>query len=77
MQLKDYDTTHQMGATVVSTTRITPDESDTELRHIDLAVDDPKFAYQVGQSIGVLVPGPHEPGRKEYLRLYRGRQPAR
>jgi ferredoxin--NADP+ reductase len=70
MQLKDYDTKHPMSATVVSSTRITPDDSDTELRHIDLAVDDPKFSYQVGQSVGVLVPGPHEPGRKEYLRLY-------
>jgi ferredoxin--NADP+ reductase len=70
MQLTDYDTTHSLRATVVNSTRITPDDSDTELRHIDLAVDDPKFTYEVGQSIGVLVPGPHEPGRTEYLRLY-------
>lgn len=69
MQLKDYDTTKPMNATVVSTTRITPDDSDTELRHIDVAVDN-AFTYEVGQSIGVLVPGPHELGRKEYLRLY-------
>lgn len=70
MQLKDYDTTHPMRASVLSTTRITPDDSDTELRHLDLVVDDGGFTYQVGQSVGVLVPGPHEPGRKEYLRLY-------
>jgi ferredoxin--NADP+ reductase len=70
MQLKDYDTTRQMSATVVSSTRITPDDSETELRHIDLAVDSIDFSYQVGQSIGVLVPGPHEYGQKEYLRLY-------
>lgn len=70
MQLQDYDTTRPLTATVVSSTRITPDDSETELRHIDLAVDDAKFTYQVGQSVGVLVPGPHEPGRKEYLRLY-------
>ena len=70
MRLKDYDTTRQMSASVVSSTRITPDDSDTELRHIDLAVDDIDFTYQVGQSVGVLVPGPHEFGQKEYLRLY-------
>jgi ferredoxin--NADP+ reductase len=70
MRLKDYDTTRPMSATVVSSTRITPDDSKTELRHIDLAVDSIDFSYQVGQSIGVLVPGPHEFGQKEYLRLY-------
>jgi ferredoxin--NADP+ reductase len=70
MLLKDYDTTRPMNATVVSSTRITPDDSDTEIRHIDLAVDDVEFGYQVGESVGVLVPGPHEFGQKEYLRLY-------
>ena len=70
MQLKDYDTARQMSASVVSSTRITPDDSDTELRHIDLAVDSIDFSYQVGQSVGVLVPGPHEFGQKKYLRLY-------
>ena len=70
MRLKDYDTTRQMSASVVNSTRITPDNSKTEIRHIDLAVDTIDFTYQVGQSIGVLVPGPHEFGQKEYLRLY-------
>ena len=70
MRLKDYDTTTTMSASVVSSTRITPDDSKTELRHIDLALDSTGFSYQVGQSIGVLVPGPHEFGQKEYLRLY-------
>jgi ferredoxin--NADP+ reductase len=70
MQLSDYDTTFQMKASVLSTTRITPEDSETELRHIDLAVDSKNFSYKVGQSIGVLVPGPHEFGQKQYLRLY-------
>jgi ferredoxin--NADP+ reductase len=70
MRLKDYDTTRQMSATVVSSTRITPAGTETEIRHIDLVVDDIDFEYQVGQSIGVLVPGPHEFGQREYLRLY-------
>jgi ferredoxin--NADP+ reductase len=70
MRLKDYDTTNQMIASVVSSTRMTPDDSETELRHIDLAVDSIDFSYEVGQSVGVLVPGPHEFGQKQYLRLY-------
>ena len=70
MQIKDFDTTTKISASVVSSTRITPDDSKTELRHIDLAVGSTDFSYQVGQSIGVLVPGPHEFGQKEYLRLY-------
>lgn len=70
MRLKDFDTSRRTSATVVNTTRITPDDSETELRHIDLAVDEIEFAYQVGQSVGVLVPGPHEFGQKEYMRLY-------
>ena len=70
MRLKDYDTTTKVSASVVSSTRITPESSETELRHIDLVVDDIDFTYQVGQSVGVLVPGPHEFNQKEYLRLY-------
>lgn len=70
MRLNDYDTTNKMTATVVSSTRITPADSKTELRHIDLAVDDIDFTYGIGQSIGILVPGPHDYGQKEYLRLY-------
>jgi ferredoxin--NADP+ reductase len=70
MRLKDLDTSRQMSSSVVSSRRITPNDSDTELRHIDLAVDSKDFSHQVGQSIGVLVPGPHEYGQKEYLRLY-------
>jgi len=70
MRLTDYDTTNRMSASVMSSTRITPEDSKTELRHIDLAVDNLDFTYEVGQSVGVLVPGPHEFGQKEYLRLY-------
>ena len=70
MRLNDYDTTNQVSASVVSSTRITPDDSKTELRHIDLAVNSSDLSYEVGQSVGVLVPGPHEFGQKEYLRLY-------
>ena len=70
MRLNDYDTTTKMSASVLTSTRITPEDSKTELRHIDLSVDSLDFDFEVGQSVGVLVPGPHEFGQKEYLRLY-------
>ncbi|HSO84128.1 MAG TPA: oxidoreductase, partial [Thiocapsa sp.] len=38
--------------------RITP-ESSEEVRHITLQVVDPAFQFVEGQSIGVVVPGPH------------------
>jgi ferredoxin--NADP+ reductase len=49
---------------------MTPEDYDTEIRNIDLTVESEGFDYQVGQSIGILVPGPHEFGEKEHLRLY-------
>jgi ferredoxin--NADP+ reductase len=70
MRLQDFDTSRRLSARVASSTRITPADSETEIRHIDLAVDDFDFTYRVGQSIGVLVPGPHEFSEKQYLRLY-------
>lgn len=70
MQLRDYDTSHQMHATVQSSTRITPSKSDEEVREIILQVDNPYFHYQVGQTIGVLVPGPHPMGHESHFRLY-------
>jgi ferredoxin--NADP+ reductase len=38
--------------------RITPERSE-EVRHITLQVADPAFQFVEGQSIGVVVPGPH------------------
>jgi ferredoxin--NADP+ reductase len=70
MRLQDFDTSRRLSARVASSTRITPADSETEIRHIDLAVDNFDFTYRVGQSIGVLVPGPHEFSEKQYLRLY-------
>lgn len=56
-------------ATLKSTTRITPDNTD-EVRQLVLEIDDPAFRYGTGQSIGVLVPGPHEFGNPYHHRRY-------
>lgn len=70
MRLEDYDITTRSIATVVSTTRLTHQESEEEVRELVLDVVDPGFAPQGGSSIGVFVPGPHELGQPHHLRLY-------
>lgn len=54
---------------VASTTRITPDDRE-EVRQILLHVDMPAHYFQEGQSVGVLVPGPHPFGNKNHHRYY-------
>jgi ferredoxin--NADP+ reductase len=41
-----------------------------EVRHLKLQVLDPAFQYVEGQSIGVVVPGPHPFGNPYHLRRY-------
>ena len=69
MKLSDFDTTQSYTATVVSSERIT-DEAFDEIRHIVLSVAEDAFEYQVGQSIGVLVPGFDPEECKRHFRLY-------
>lgn len=56
-------------ATVVSSVRITAEDRD-EVRRIRLSVDDPAFRFSVGQTIGVVVPGPHPFGNAFHTRRY-------
>jgi ferredoxin--NADP+ reductase len=69
-RLEDYDTATPFEATVVSSERITPAESDEEVRELVLEIDRPEFSYQLGQSIGVLAPGGAEFGKDHHFRLY-------
>ncbi len=69
-RLDDYDVEKRFGAVVKKSTRITPETSDEEVREIVLEVQRPDFDYELGQSIGVLVPGPHEFGNEYHHRLY-------
>lgn len=56
-------------AVVQASTRITP-ESSAEVRQIVLRINEPAFYFLEGQSIGVLVPGPHPFGNKSHHRYY-------
>ncbi|MGB0743578.1 MAG: FAD-binding oxidoreductase [Opitutales bacterium] len=69
MKLSQYNTDRTYAAEVVSSERIT-DKSTTEVRHIILRVPDPTFQYLEGQSIAVIVPGPHAFGNEDHVRLY-------
>ena len=69
MKLTEYDISNPYQATVVKSERIT-DENTDEVRHIVLNIADSTFHYIEGQSVGVLVPGPHEFGNPHHMRLY-------
>lgn len=56
-------------AVVRGSERITPTSTD-EVRRITFYVDEPSFRFSEGQSIGVVVPGPHPFGNKYHLRRY-------
>jgi ferredoxin--NADP+ reductase len=56
-------------AVLEASKRITP-EATAEVRHLVLRVLDPAFQFVEGQSIGVLVPGPHPFGNPYHLRRY-------
>ena len=70
-RLDDYDTDTSYMATVVSTERITPEQSEEEVRELILDVDRADLPYRVGQSIGVNAPGSTEFGQgQSHFRLY-------
>jgi ferredoxin--NADP+ reductase len=56
-------------AVVRDSVRITPENRD-EVRKITLEIDDPSFRFREGQSIGVVVKGPHAFGNRYHMRRY-------
>ena len=56
-------------AVIEASDRITPESTD-EVRRLRLRIEDPAFRFTEGQSIGVVVPGPHPFGNKTHLRRY-------
>jgi ferredoxin--NADP+ reductase len=71
MNLHDYDFSNIRMATVLATERLTPREDPVEVKHLVLAVpEDDRLDYVEGQSIAVLVPGPHDFGKPYHFRLY-------
>jgi len=68
--LAELDTGKRFRARVVSNARITPPESDEEVRELVLEIERDDFPYAAGQSLGVLAPGDPEFGKRHHFRLY-------
>ena len=69
-RLQEYDISTAFEGNVLESTRITPADYPDEVRHIVLEVDKGDFNFELGQSVGLLVPGPHEFGNENHFRLY-------
>ncbi|MGR8932482.1 MAG: FAD-binding oxidoreductase [Gammaproteobacteria bacterium] len=70
MRLEDYKIEPRYSARLVASTRITAEESDEEVRELVLEINSPNFAFEIGQCVGVLLPGPTHDGNREHFRLY-------
>lgn len=70
MRLQDLDTTDRRAARLISTERITSDESPEEVRELVLEVSGEPLEASPGQSIGIIAPGEVAFGQAEHLRLY-------
>ena len=70
MRLEDYPTEPQYTATVLSSQPITEQGSEVEVRELVMKVTDHEFNFEIGQSVGVLAPGPSDFGGSIHHRLY-------
>jgi len=70
MRIEDYPTEPRFTATVMSCERITDELSSIDVRELVLQVEEHKFNFEIGQSVGVLVRGPAEFGGPVHHRLY-------
>ncbi len=67
---RDYDTQNPTPAIVTMNVRLTPAESVEDVRELTLRIDRLPYPCAAGQSIGVLVSGPHDFGNEHHMRLY-------
>ena len=65
----DLEYNNSCQSVIVDSRRISPQETD-EIRVLELRIDEPAFRFREGQSIGVLVPGPHAFGSRPHHRYY-------
>ena len=63
------DLENSVVAQVMESTRITPEATD-EVRQVVLHIAEPSFRCSKGQSIAVVVPGPHAFGNRSHVRRY-------
>ena len=69
MRLEDFDHGERFQATLLSSERLTPDDS-VEVRELILELGSTDFDADAGQSVGVIVPGSQDMGNEHHFRLY-------
>ena len=69
MDLHNLDLEQRYTARVVSNQLLTPAGASEEVHELVLEVDTARLEHHPGQSIAVIVPGPHEFGHDEHVRL--------
>ena len=70
MQLQDFEKGESFQAKVLANDLVSSPGASEEIRELLLEVDQHSFAYKVGQSVGVIVPGIPEIGHPHHFRLY-------
>lgn len=70
MRLQELDTSRRFRGEVLTTRRITPEQSPVEVRELELAVPSEMPGCDAGQSVGVIAPGDPGLSQTEHLRLY-------
>jgi ferredoxin--NADP+ reductase len=70
MKIEELDLGRRWSARLVGSFALTPPGVRDEVRELVLEVVEPGFAFQVGQSVAVLVAGPHDFGQQQHVRLY-------
>ncbi len=71
MNLREFNIDTPFSAALVTSEQITEPDSDAEVRHLVFEMPPTqKIDFVEGQSLGVLVPGPHEFGNRYHMRLY-------
>jgi ferredoxin--NADP+ reductase len=70
MDVHNLDLEQRYTARVVSNQLLTPADASEEVHELVLEVGAARLEHHPGQSIAIIVPGPHELGHHEHVRLY-------
>ena len=70
MKIEDLELGRGWEARLLENNALTPPEAKEEVRELVLESDQPESNLRAGQSVGVLVAGPHDLGQRNHVRLY-------
>ncbi|TVS19073.1 MAG: hypothetical protein EA417_01430 [Gammaproteobacteria bacterium] len=70
MKLEDLELGPHFRARLVGNEALTPPEARAEVRELTLELSEDGFTFSIGQSVAVLLAGPHDFGQSHHVRLY-------